>query len=89
MNRYDAGAGNDVVDAANQRAELVSCGSGRDRALVDSSDRVRNCERWSTAVRNFALSSGVHADKLPLLRRQRHLANGTGTKATDQSVAPP
>jgi RTX calcium-binding nonapeptide repeat (4 copies) len=39
------GAGNDVVDARNGHAELVSCGSGRDRARVDRSDRVRNCER--------------------------------------------
>jgi Ca2+-binding RTX toxin-like protein len=45
VNRYDAGAGNDVVNAANRRAELVSCGSGRDRAVVDRSDRVRGCER--------------------------------------------
>ncbi len=45
VNRYDAGGGNDVVIAANRRAELVSCGSGRDRAKVDRRDRVRNCER--------------------------------------------
>lgn len=45
VNRYDAGAGDDVVRAANTRAELVSCGSGRDRALVDRSDRVRGCEQ--------------------------------------------
>lgn len=44
-NRYDAGPGNDVVRAANNRAELVSCGTGRDRARVDRSDRVRGCER--------------------------------------------
>jgi Ca2+-binding RTX toxin-like protein len=45
FNRFDAGAGNDVINARNGRAELVSCGSGRDRARVDRSDRVRNCER--------------------------------------------
>ena len=45
-NRYDAGSGNDVVRAANNRAELVSCGTGRaDRARVDRADRVRGCER--------------------------------------------
>ncbi len=44
-NRYDAGPGNDVVYAANNRAELVSCGTGRDRARVDRADRVRGCER--------------------------------------------
>lgn len=45
VNRYDAGRGRDRVLAANRRAELVSCGSGRDRARVDRSDRVRSCER--------------------------------------------
>ena len=45
VNRYDAGAGRDVVDARNGRRELVSCGSGRDRARVDRRDRVRRCER--------------------------------------------
>jgi hypothetical protein len=45
VNRYDAGAGNDVVDARNGRTELVSCGSGRDRARVDRGDRVAGCER--------------------------------------------
>ncbi len=45
-NRYSAGAGNDVVDARNRRAEVVSCGAGRDRARVDRSDTVRGCERF-------------------------------------------
>jgi Ca2+-binding RTX toxin-like protein len=45
VNRYDAGGGNDIVNARNGRAELVSCGSGRDRARVDRRDKVRNCER--------------------------------------------
>ncbi|HEX2234594.1 MAG TPA: calcium-binding protein [Thermoleophilaceae bacterium] len=49
VNRYDAGAGRDRVRAANGRAELVSCGSGRDRARVDRSDRVRSCERVARA----------------------------------------
>lgn len=44
VNRYDAGAGNDRVDARNGRAELVSCGAGRDLARVDRSDIVRSCE---------------------------------------------
>lgn len=47
VNRYDAGAGRDRILAANRRAELVSCGSGRDRGRVDRSDRVRGCERVS------------------------------------------
>jgi Ca2+-binding RTX toxin-like protein len=44
-NRYDGGSGNDDLRARNGRAELVSCGSGRDRARVDRGDRVRGCER--------------------------------------------
>lgn len=45
VNRYDAGAGRDVVFARNRRRELVRCGAGRDRAVVDRTDRVRSCER--------------------------------------------
>jgi Ca2+-binding RTX toxin-like protein len=45
VNRYSAGAGRDVVDARNRRAEVVSCGAGRDRARVDRRDTVRGCER--------------------------------------------
>lgn len=44
-NAYDAGPGNDYVDARNGKRELVRCGTGRDRARVDLSDRVSNCER--------------------------------------------
>lgn len=35
VDRYDAGAGDDVVAAASGRTELVSCGGGRDAAVVD------------------------------------------------------
>jgi Ca2+-binding RTX toxin-like protein len=43
-NAYDAGPGADTVDARNGKRELVRCGSGRDTARVDRSDRVRDCE---------------------------------------------
>jgi hypothetical protein len=46
-NAYDAGPGRDFVDARNGRRELVRCGSGRDRARLDKSDRARSCERVS------------------------------------------
>jgi RTX calcium-binding nonapeptide repeat (4 copies) len=45
VNAYDAGPGNDVVDARNGQRELVRCGSGVDRARVDRRDRVSSCER--------------------------------------------
>lgn len=45
VNAYDAGPGRDYVDARNGRRELVRCGRGRDRALIDRGDRVRSCER--------------------------------------------
>lgn len=45
LNAYDAGKGRDLVKADNGRPELVRCGSGRDRALVDRLDRTRGCER--------------------------------------------
>jgi Ca2+-binding RTX toxin-like protein len=44
VNHYDAGPGKDVVDARNGQRELVRCGSGRDQARVDRSDRVVGCE---------------------------------------------
>jgi RTX calcium-binding nonapeptide repeat (4 copies) len=47
VNAYDAGPGRDVVQARNGKRELVRCGSGRDRAVVDRRDRVRACERVS------------------------------------------
>lgn len=45
VNVYYAGRGNDFVNSVNGRVELVSCGSGQDRAVVDRRDRVRGCER--------------------------------------------
>ena len=45
VNVYYAGPGNDFVNAVNGRVELVSCGSGHDRAVVDRRDRVSSCER--------------------------------------------
>jgi hypothetical protein len=44
-NAYDAGPGADTVDARNGVRETVHCGSGRDTARVDRSDRVSGCER--------------------------------------------
>jgi Ca2+-binding RTX toxin-like protein len=45
VNAFDAGPGRDIINARNGARELVRCGSGRDRALVDPSDRVHSCER--------------------------------------------
>lgn len=47
VDRFDGGAGNDVIRARDRRRETIRCGSGRDRAIVDRSDRVRGCERVS------------------------------------------
>ncbi len=44
LNAFDAGPGNDYVDARNGKRELVLCGSGFDRARTDRKDRVRSCE---------------------------------------------
>jgi Tol biopolymer transport system component len=44
-NTYLAGASNDTVRARNGRREVINCGKGRDRAIVDRRDRVRGCER--------------------------------------------
>ena len=45
FNAYDAGRGNDFVNARNGVRELVRCGPGRDRARADRRDRIRSCER--------------------------------------------
>jgi RTX calcium-binding nonapeptide repeat (4 copies) len=45
VNAFDAGPGNDFVDARNGARESVRCGSGVDRARVDSDDRLRGCEQ--------------------------------------------
>jgi hypothetical protein len=40
------GRGADRINAAgDDRRDLVRCGRGRDRAVVDRIDRVRGCER--------------------------------------------
>ena len=40
----DAGPGSDTVYAANGVVDTIDCGAGRDRAVVDDLDIVRNCE---------------------------------------------
>jgi Ca2+-binding RTX toxin-like protein len=39
------GTGNDTIMAADGIAETVSCGPGRDTAVVDRSDKVSGCEK--------------------------------------------
>jgi Ca2+-binding RTX toxin-like protein len=43
-NQYEGGGGNDTIRARNDRVELVACGPGRDKAVVDSGDVVAGCE---------------------------------------------
>jgi len=50
-NVYDAGPGRDFVNSVNGRIELVRCGPGHDRAIVDRRDRVSGCERVTRAAR--------------------------------------
>jgi hypothetical protein len=41
-----AGAGNDSIDARDGYRDVIDCGSGFDRVVADSLDRVAtNCER--------------------------------------------
>jgi parallel beta-helix repeat protein len=39
------GTGPDRIRAVNGRRDVVKCGNGRDRATIESSDRVHGCER--------------------------------------------
>ena len=42
------GQGHDRIRSVNGRSDVVKCGPGRDRATVESKDRVRGCERIVT-----------------------------------------
>jgi hypothetical protein len=42
--RIDAGAGNDLVRARDGTRDVVACGPGQDRAIVDVLDVTRGCE---------------------------------------------
>jgi hypothetical protein len=44
-NTVDAGPGDDKVSSANGIAETVRCGTGKDEAWADKSDRLVGCER--------------------------------------------
>lgn len=43
--RLTGGAGRDTLKARGRGGDLVSCGKGRDKAIVDRRDRVRGCEK--------------------------------------------
>ncbi len=43
--RLSGGAGRDIIDARDIEQDVVSCGTGRDRANADRRDRLRGCER--------------------------------------------
>ncbi len=43
--RLSGGAGRDIIDARDTERDVVSCGTGRDRANADRRDRLRGCER--------------------------------------------
>jgi uncharacterized delta-60 repeat protein len=44
-NTYSGGSGSDVILARNGKTEKIDCGGGRDRAKIDRTDRVRDCEK--------------------------------------------
>ena len=46
-NVIGAGPGSDSVNSRNRKRETVNCGSGRDRVVADSIDRLVGCERIS------------------------------------------
>ena len=43
--RLSGGAGRDIIDARDTERDVVSCGTGRDRANADRRDLLRGCER--------------------------------------------
>ena len=49
--RIEGGAGADIVYARDGARDVVRCGSGRDRAIVDRVDDVKGCEKVSRPAR--------------------------------------
>jgi len=49
--RIDGGFGSDVIYARDGRNDVIDCGPGRDRAVVDRGDRLRRCERVQRSAR--------------------------------------
>ena len=47
--RIDAGTGNDVVGARDRNVDVITCGPGNDRAVIDRRDVVAGCERTERA----------------------------------------
>ena len=68
VDAIDAGDGNDAVEARNSRAarDVIECGRGFDRALVDSKDITSGCEREFTSPRRFFNSIGGDGYFVPL-----------------------
>jgi hypothetical protein len=47
--RIFGGAGSDTINAADGERDVVDCGTGRDRVIADSFDKVVNCEVVASA----------------------------------------
>jgi len=75
--RISGGAGPDTIRARDTTSDAVSCGSGRDRATVDTFDELRDCEQ--VATRSHALPVGS--------RRLRGTACGRARAATSTTSA--
>jgi Ca2+-binding RTX toxin-like protein len=54
------GAGNDVLDARDGEQDVVDCGPGDDRAIVDRVDLVTGCERRGTALPSARATATIH-----------------------------
>jgi hypothetical protein len=52
--RILGGAGSDTIYAADGERDVIDCGDGRDRAIVDSVDIVKHCEVVQTASSSSA-----------------------------------
>jgi Ca2+-binding RTX toxin-like protein len=55
VDAIDAGEGNDAIEAKNVPAarDVIDCGGGFDRVLVDSKDLTSGCERKFTSPRRY------------------------------------
>jgi hypothetical protein len=54
------GPGDDVIDARDGTQDVVDCGAGRDRAIVDRVDLVTGCERRGSALPSARATATIH-----------------------------
>ncbi len=75
-NRVDGGPGNDTINVANGKRDVVDCGPGFDTVKADKIDALRNCERREFLISPFPVASpGKGRPTRPFMVTFRAIAN--------------